>query len=651
MRRSFSPDKAILLAAGLGTRMRPLSYAIPKPLLPIWGTANIDRMIAMLASWGVTEFLVNVHHAPEALFSHLRRMALKEGVRITLSFEPEILGTGGALARAHWFLNKTPFWMVNTDIVASLSPEPFINTLHKRTAAAALWVTDTAGPRTVEVDRQSITNFRSKHAGRPGTFTFCGLQLIAPALIPYIRKTGFSTIISAYEAAIKDGKTVLGIQSPGSVWMDAGRPEQFLEAHKLLLQSGDVAAGRSHKKSLARVRRAGATAKGIVCVSPEAKLSGAASLENTVVMKGAVLGNRVNLSDVIVAPGVSINRKLHGGILCKADGLPQDELSDALLSSVGLQRESTIVHALPGRGSDRNFTRLISGRRSVMLVRYGTERPENMRYAAHARRLKKARIRVPRIIKDCSKERWTVFEDVGELSLLEKAQGMGPLACFNIYQRVLNEVIRLHALPHRPWRGKLEPRFDKSLYAWEHDLFDQHFLSDVVGISTEQRKAIRRELRMVSSQLNELPHVLVHRDLQSSNILLHRGQPVIIDFQGMRLGPAVYDLASLLCDPYVMLGEELQIKLLDYYACNTRQRGVNEEGFWLASIQRLCQALGAYGRLSAIPGAERFSASIPPALRMLQRAMTHADLATPALQDLATSACNSFGVRRSESPL
>ena len=645
MRRSLRPNKAILLAAGLGTRMRPLSYSAPKPLLPIWGTANIDRMIAMLASWGVTEFLVNVHHAPEALFDHLRRKALREGIQINVSFEPDILGTGGALARAHWFLDDAPFWMVNTDILAKLSPEPLMAASRSSNVAAALWVTDAAGPRTVEVCEQRITNFRSKHAGQAGTFTFCGLQLIGPALLPYIQEQGFSTIVAAYEAAMKDGMTVLGVQAPGSVWMDAGRPEQYLEAHRLLLQARDVDAVRCHRNTWAHVRRAGAIAQDVTCVAPGATLSTGASLQNTVVMEGAALGRRAKLSGVIVGPGVSINRRLHGGIVCRAAGLPQEELSDALLSSLGLQRESTLVHALPGRGSDRHFTRLISGPRSVMLVRYGTGRPENERYAEHAKRLNRYKVRVPKVIKDCPRARWTVFEDVGDVSLLEKAQGMGPRALCNAYHRVLDEVIRLHALPHRPWRGKLEPCLDKRLYTWEHALFDQHFLSGVPGVMTSLRNAVRRELRKVSAKLEKLPNVLVHRDLQSSNILLHRGRTVMIDFQGMRLGPAVYDLASLLCDPYVMLSEDVQRELLDVYMGNSGQHGVTEESFWLASIQRLCQALGAYGRLSAIPGAERFAASIPPALQMLQRAMEHVDLATPALENLATSASCSFGVR------
>ena len=117
--------------------------------------------------------------------------------------------------------------------------------------------------------------------------------------------------------------------------------------------------------------------------------------------------------------------------------------------------------------------------------------------------------------------------------------------------------------------------------------------------------------------------VLVHRDLQSSNILLFRGQPVFIDFQGMRLGPAAYDLASLLCDPYVMLSARLQERLLEYYLSRSGRRGGSGESFWLAAVERLAQALGAYGRLSALPGLARFARHIPRALRMMARAMDH----------------------------
>jgi hypothetical protein len=130
-----------------------------------------------------------------------------------------------------------------------------------------------------------------------------------------------------------------------------------------------------------------------------------------------------------------------------------------------------------------------------------------------------------------------------------------------------------------------------------------------------------RDLESVADRLAGTPQVLVHRDLQSSNILWHEGGPVFVDFQGMRLGPAAYDLASLLCDPYVMLPVRTQSRLLEYYARRTGCPEQVVDVFWSAAIQRLAQALGAFGRLSAVPETSSFARHIRTGLVMMSRAL------------------------------
>ena len=96
------------------------------------------------------------------------------------------------------------------------------------------------------------------------------------------------------------------------------------------------------------------------------------------------------------------------------------------------------------------------------------------------------------------------------------------------------------------------------------------------------------DLRRVQRRLDTEDHVLVHRDLQSSNILFFRGEPVLLDFQGMRLGPSSYDLASLLCDPYVNLDPGIQRDLITYYASHTRRDPATfSEQFWHVSPKLL----------------------------------------------------------------
>ncbi len=130
----------------------------------------------------------------------------------------------------------------------------------------------------------------------------------------------------------------------------------------------------------------------------------------------------------------------------------------------------------------------------------------------------------------------------------------------------------------------------------------------------------RTELEALARRLLETPPVLVHRDLQSQNVMVRKGEPVLIDFQGMRFGSLFYDLGSLLYDPYVEIEEADRAALLrTYYDLSRPLQDWNEfeSLFHLASAQRLMQALGAYGFLGRERGKSRFLAHIAPALDRL----------------------------------
>lgn len=119
---------------------------------------------------------------------------------------------------------------------------------------------------------------------------------------------------------------------------------------------------------------------------------------------------------------------------------------------------------------------------------------------------------------------------------------------------------------------------------------------------------------------------LVHRDFQSSNVLLPDERPHLIDFQGMRFGPAMYDVAALLCDPYVCLEPRWQDELLDDYIARRKlDPEPARDDFRYCAVQRLLQAIGAFARLRALPGMGRFAAFIGPGLNMLERMLEHTE--------------------------
>jgi len=659
-------SKAILLAAGFGTRMRPLSYDTPKPMMPLWGKPLIGHAIDLVKSWGVREILVNTHHAPESLLHYCRERSNAD-CRIQISFEPTILGTGGALKRADWFIGDSPFWMMNTDIAADLDPSPLLRAFRREKAVAALWMNGSVGPRTVAMDGSRILDFASPTPGADNTYTFCGLQLLSPRILDYLPKEDFCSVVDGYRNAMKRRQRVLGIALQDTFWADLGSPERYLAAHRdVLAARRRRAAGKrllppkQLRAMMARipdgVAVSGFAAVGENVVFPDPKVgrascpSGQAGclsyLEDSVLWDGAVVHAEAGIESSIVGRNTDVHGQVTNSTAVRTDKLPADPvLSEAVAMLTPLATRHLPLAALvtlPARGSDRTFARVQTPRASAILVRYDdTARPENERYASHARLLDKHGIRVPKVLLDLPAEKATLYEDVGSLSLDSIAPGLSPRRLASLYRRVLDPLVLLHSIPRRvTGRIALEPPFDADLYAWERDLFADHFLDGHLKLPPRMIRKVNGELAELAEILLAAPSVLLHRDMQSSNVLLKGRSLAIIDFQGMRMGPAAYDVASLLCDPYVMLNSKLQDRLLGYYLDRAPHAKSTRATFHAAAVQRLAQALGAYGRLSALPGTKRFAQHIQPACEMMLRMLKHVDgmdQLTTTLNTLMTS--------------
>src|SRR4029077_12169673 len=160
--------------------------------------------------------------------------------------------------------------------------------------------------------------------------------------------------------------------------------------------------------------------------------------------------------------------------------------------------------------------------------------------------------------------------------------------------------------------------FNAALYVWEQNYFFENCLARFFKIDDAQLRELAAlpALGEIARHLASLPRVLVHRDFQSQNILVRNGQAYLIDFQGMRPGLAQYDLASLLYDPYVDLTGPEQDELLEHY-CGRKPDAGFLETLRLCAMQRLMQALGAYGFLGLVKGHKHFLEHIPKAVNSL----------------------------------
>jgi N-acetylmuramate 1-kinase len=273
-------------------------------------------------------------------------------------------------------------------------------------------------------------------------------------------------------------------------------------------------------------------------------------------------------------------------------------------------------------GSDRKFYRVrCSSEQSLILVKYNLEREENCHYVEIAQFLETHSIHAPRIYFHDANEGLIWLEDLGERDLFAyRAEPWLVRRAF--YDSALDEIRKLHQLPESvcvEMHRHLPAEFNAALYLWEQNYFfenclGRYFKTELAAIDT---LAALPALHEIAEKLAALPRVLVHRDFQSQNILIRNGQAYLIDFQGMRPGLAQYDLASLLFDPYVDLSDTEREELLEHY-CGERPGAEFIETLRLCAMQRLMQALGAYGFLGLVKNHKHFLEHVPKAVRSLR---------------------------------
>lgn len=278
-------------------------------------------------------------------------------------------------------------------------------------------------------------------------------------------------------------------------------------------------------------------------------------------------------------------------------------------------------------GSDRRFYRIRStAEQSLILVKYNLEREENRHYVQIAQFLAEHQIRAPRIYFHDPVEGLIWIEDLGETDLWSfRAEDWFVRRA--LYQSALEEVTKLHCLPITAadaLRKDFPQEFDAELYLWEQHYFIAHCLGRHFGASEKLQSELAASsfLTGTAARLAQLPRVLVHRDFQSQNIIIRDGRSCLIDFQGMRPGLSKYDISSLLYDPYVTLSPNERSELFQIYRglraeCGHPMRVDDEEIFLLCAMQRLMQALGAYGYLGLVKKNAKFLEHIPVALESL----------------------------------
>jgi NDP-sugar pyrophosphorylase family protein len=239
--------KAMILAAGLGTRLRPLTDDRPKALVTVAGRTLLEITLSRLRSFGVTEVIVNAHHHAQMIADYLN--AHNFGMRIELSLESELLDTGGGLKKAaHFFNSQGPFILHNVDVLTAIDLGQMLRFHSEQRALATLAVQQRESSRQLLFDKQgqlcgrrvvSDTMVVSGTAQadqlvRPAQqlqpLAFSGIHVLSPLIFAKMEEQGAFSIIDAYLHLASQGEKIVAFRADGYYWRDLGRPENLLEA-------------------------------------------------------------------------------------------------------------------------------------------------------------------------------------------------------------------------------------------------------------------------------------------------------------------------------------------------------------------------------------------------------------------------------------
>ncbi|MBI5593989.1 MAG: phosphotransferase [Deltaproteobacteria bacterium] len=544
--------KALILCAGLGTRLLPHTRCIPKPLFPINGKPLLDRIIQGLIQAGCRSIMINTHHLHRDIEAFLAGQ--RYAIPIQTRREPRILGTGGAIYNVRDFWDPDPFMVINGDIVTDMDLKAVYDFHRQHASPVTLVLHDFPEINTVSVDaNQSIIGFGNDDFV-PSTpdltkLTFTGIQVIDPQVLKWIPDAPSSSSIDFYRTLIKEGMTIRAFIPENCYWKDIGTPRQYQSAVLDLLWP-----------------------RAFQLAFPDA---------------------------------------------------PAGQASTSRIA---------------GDGSDRLWYRISSARHSMVVADHGIHSRRDIRgecdaFLAIGRHLFDKGISVPRIYQADSFAGLVLVEDIGDVHLQSIVQGSRDedeiLAWYQSAVRLLVSLSVTGGSGFDPSWTYQTPVYDKALiFEKECRYFVEAYLNRYLNLDIHVEDLMDEFITLADRALNGAVNGFMHRDFQSRNLMVKNSRIYAIDFQGGRIGPIQYDLASLLIDPYVDLSQGLQDRILEFCIQELSARiPVDPISFTISyqycRITRNLQILGAFGYLTRVKGKPGFDAYIPAALRMLNRSLTH----------------------------
>jgi mannose-1-phosphate guanylyltransferase len=242
--------KAMILAAGLGTRLRPLTNDRPKALVEIAGRTLLEITLARLRTFGVSQVIINVHHFADLVVAYLKAHD-NFGMRIEVSREDVLLDTGGGLKKAAWFFleessRDEPFLLHNVDVISTIDLERMVQSHKQSKALATLAVQERETSRKLLFDEQlQLCGRRAgrdqkpemvRLSARTQALAFSGIHVVSPRLLTKMNEEGVFSIITSYLRLAGRGESIAAFRADEYYWRDLGKPADLQQAAQDLEQ-------------------------------------------------------------------------------------------------------------------------------------------------------------------------------------------------------------------------------------------------------------------------------------------------------------------------------------------------------------------------------------------------------------------------------
>lgn len=550
----------MILAAGLGTRLRPYSLHTPKALFTVNERPVLEIAIERMHKAGFEAVIINTHYHHHLIEAFIAERTFP--LPVITRHEVEILGTGGGIRNVADFWEDDCLLVMNTDVLCDIDLTQVYD-FHKSHAYPVTMVMhDYAQFNSVHVDADDFVIGFEGPANRSGmrALAFTGIHVLDRRVLNFLPPQGPAHIIDAYREMLAANESIKAFVARGHRWYDIGTPQSYVTA-------------------------------------------------------------------------------------------AYDYMAPMAFENAFRHRPSGPIEKRPlqGDGSDRRWYRLVNGNRSLIMADHGirsqAEPQEVDAFVRIGKHLIARGIPVPRIVLFDRCAGLVFMQDLGDRHLQTTLKGIDRDQTRSLYRRVIDQLIVMAVEGLKgfdtAWTYQT-PCYDQQVILNnECRYFVEAFLQTYLdwNISYDE---LREEFEQLAQGIERAGEMgFLHRDFQSRNIMIHHHQIAFIDYQGGRMGPIQYDLASLLIDPYASLSETLQNELLAYGVESLQKRRDLDHhrfvrGYRLCAVSRNLQILGAFAFLSGTKGKTRFENYIPQAAKSLRRNLSCLKgLSLPKLEKLA----------------